>query len=407
MKTIYLECNMGASGDMLLAALLELHPDPDGFLARLNHLGLPGVTVTREARVRRSIRGTGVKVNLAPSGNASCSAASLSNIEEMLAGIGLPEPLRDDVTAVYHRVAEAESAAHGVPVAQVHFHELGMLDAVADILGVCMLLRELAPERLLASPVNVGSGQAQCGHGLLPVPAPATARILRGVPVYSSGIQGELCTPTGAALLRHFVAAFVPLPQMRIDKIGYGMGEKEFSAVNCVRALFGETDDPEDQVAELCCNLDDMTPEAVGFAMELLLEKGALDVYTTPVGMKKCRPGVLLTCLCRLEQRDTMIQLLFRHTTTLGIRERQCRRYVLSREEQTISTKYGPVRSKRSSGYGLVKEKPEYDSLAAIAREQGLSLLELSREIESEQPAAKNNRNDGGNHGNDLDRNKH
>ena len=248
---------------------------------------------------------------------------------------------------------------------------------MADVAGVCLLVHMLGVERIVASPVHVGSGQVRCAHGILPVPAPATAHILRDVPIYGGAIRGELCTPTGAALLKHFVTEFGAMPVMKVKKIGYGMGNKDFEAANCVRALLGETAGGGDEVAELCCNLDDMTAEALGFAQEELLAAGALDVYTTPIGMKKGRPAVLLSCMCRMEDRERLLGLLFRHTTTLGVRENVCRRYTLERGERTVDTPHGPVRLKTASGWGVVRSKPEYEDVARIARGQGISLAEV------------------------------
>ncbi|HAL74173.1 MAG TPA: TIGR00299 family protein, partial [Clostridiales bacterium] len=256
----------------------------------------------------------------------------------------------------------------------VHFHEVGMLDALADIVGVCLLMDQLAPDQVLASPIHVGSGQAHCAHGILPVPAPATAYILRGVPTYGGSIRGELCTPTGAALLRHFVDSFGDQPVMAVSQIGYGMGKKDFSAANCVRAMLGETQDEGDQIAELCCNLDDMTPEAIAFAQERLLEAGALDVFTTPIGMKKSRPGILFSCLCLPEQSESMARIIFHYTRTLGIRRYDCQRYTLTRSEKVIETAYGKVRVKKAAGWGVRRSKAEYEDVAAIARATGLSI---------------------------------
>ena len=305
----------------------------------------------------------------------------LHEIEHLLSHLDLPQTVRDDALAVYRRIAEAESKVHGRPVDQIHFHEVGTLDTLADVVGVCLLMHLLAPEKVYASSVHVGSGQVRCAHGILPVPAPATALLLSGVPIYGGAIQGELCTPTGAALLTHFVTKFGELPAMRLLKSGYGMGTKDFPAANCVRAMLGETDAPTEEILELSCNLDDCTGEAIGFAMERLLDAGALDVYWTSVGMKKNRPGILLTCMCRPLDREKMVELLFRHTTTLGVRESAFRRYTLSRESKTIQTPDGDIRVKVSTGYGVAREKPEFEDLAKIARETGKSLSELQKNI--------------------------
>ena len=284
--------------------------------------------------------------------------------------------------AVYALIAQAESHVHGAPVTEIHFHEVGTMDAVADITAVCLLMDRLAPDLVTASPVHVGSGQVRCAHGILPVPAPATAHILRDVPIYGGQIQGELCTPTGAALLKHFAAQFGPMPLMRTQAVGYGCGKKDFEAANCVRAMLGEAGDGGDQVAVLSCNLDDMTAEALGFAVERLFEAGALDAYTVPAGMKKSRPGVLLQAICRIQDRQAVTEALFRHTTTLGIRESVSLRYVLERSVQALDTPWGPVRRKESSGYGVSRVKYEYEDLARIAREQKISLDQARRLVE-------------------------
>ncbi len=409
MKTLYLDCGMGAAGDMLTAALLELHPDPAAFVERLNGLGLPGVRFQAEPCVKCGITGTHMQVLVHGHGEEEHDHPAhdqehhghhghhhehhgLHDIAHLVSHLDVPQQVRADILAVYQLIAQAESHVHGQPVEQIHFHEVGTLDAVADVTAVCLLLWELAPEQIWASPVHVGSGQVRCAHGILPVPAPATAWLLREVPTYGGQIQGELCTPTGAALLKHFVGHFGPQPPMRVERVGYGCGKKDFEAANCVRALLGQSlEEPRDTVLELRCNLDDMTAEAVGFATERLLEAGALDVYTVPIGMKKNRPGILLGCLCRPEQREELLRLLFLHTTTLGIRETVCSRYVLERAQEQIQTPYGPVRRKTAWGWGVRREKPEYDDLARIAREQGISLCAAADLAQEEQPAAQEN----------------
>ncbi len=431
MKTLYLDCSMGAAGDMLMAALLELHPEPENFIRKLNGLHIPGVAVRAETAVKCGISGTRVSVSVGGTeegredGHAPChdhphghgrahggcarrhehatehihtdrdghGAESpgetershehndMRSISRIVGGLDVPQKVRDDILAVYGLVAEGESRAHGKPVEQIHFHEVGMMDAVADIAGVCLLMYELAPGRVLASPVCVGYGHVRCAHGILPVPAPATAHILRGVPVYAGTVEGELCTPTGAALLRHFVGDFVRMPVMTVSAAGYGMGKRDFEKVNCVRALLGETTDPCGEIVELSCTLDDMTPEAVAFAMERLFEAGSLDVTVSPVVMKKSRPGICLSCLCRVGERDAVVRAVFRHTTTLGIREYVCGRYVLDRSERIVSTEYGPVRVKRAEGRGTVREKAEYEDLAEIARKSGMSFSEAVKMV--------------------------
>ena len=435
MRTIYFDCSMGAAGDMLTAALLELHPDPAGFVDRLNALGIPGVDFRAEPSVKCGIRGTHMRVTVhgheehehhhlhdetpphpAPAGPPSPQGESsgvehhhheqehehhhehhgLHGIEHLVRGhLVLPEDVRNDVLAVYRLLAEAESKVHGMPVEEIHFHEVGSLDAVADVTAVCLLMRELAPEQVLASPIHVGCGQVRCAHGLMPVPAPATAELLKGVPIYGGAIQGELCTPTGAALLRYYVNSFGAMPPLRVNAIGCGMGRKDFPAANCVRALLGKAEDVSsdgrslsapkaengiEEVLELRCNLDDMTAEEIAFAAERLLEAGALDVWTQAIGMKKSRPGTMMCLLCKPSDREALISLLFRHTTTLGVREAVLRRTVLDRRVETVRTRFGPARRKVASGFGVERAKYEYEDLSRIAREQGLT-LEIVRAV--------------------------
>lgn len=388
MKTLYFECNMGAAGDMIMSALLELHPQPDSFMEKLNGLGIPNVTFKKTTSVKCGISGTHVEVSVGgvvedehihehEHGHHHHSHSSMHEIEHIIGHLDIPENVRNNAIGVYKLIAEAESHAHGCEIREIHFHEVGTMDAVADVVGTCLLINELNADRIIASPINVGSGQVRCAHGILPVPAPATAHILGGVPIYSNDIRGELCTPTGAAILKYFAEDFIPMPTMPVSKIGYGMGSKDFEAANCVRVMLGETQDKSDTVSELCCNLDDMTGEAIGFAVSRLFDAGALDVFTTPIGMKKNRPGILLTCICRENQRNEMLGLIFKHTTTIGVREYITNRYTLDRTMETTHTQFGDVRVKRSSGWGVSRTKAEYDDMEKIARENNISISDI------------------------------
>ena len=385
MKTLYLDCGMGAAGDMLTAALLELIPDRDAFVEELNALGIPGIHFLAQKCEKCGILGTHMTVTIHGEEEGSDHPhhhGSMADIRGIVSGLPLPTMVKLDILSVYEEIAQAESQVHGVPIEHIHFHEVGTMDAIADITAVCLLLHRLAPDKVVASPVHVGSGQVRCAHGILPVPAPATAYLLRGIPIYGGEITGELCTPTGAALLKYFATEFGPMPVMRVQAMGYGMGKKDFPRANCVRAMLGETEDAGDRIVELQCNVDDMTGEAIGFALEQLFRGGALDAFTIPIGMKKSRPGVLISALCREEAKDTMVRLLLKHTTTLGVREFPCRRYTLNRSTQTLDTPLGPVRKKISSGYGVSREKLEYDDLARIAREQDCSMAEVIEKIQ-------------------------
>lgn len=389
MKTLYLDCSMGAAGDMLAAALLELLPDRGGFVERFNRLGIPGVTVSVEPSVKCGVTGTHFRVAVDGAEEDEHlhehahehhhHHSGLHDIEHIIDSLGLDSVVAADVLAVYRSIAEAESKVHGAPIAEIHFHEVGTMDAVADVTAVCLLMHELSPDAVVVSPVNVGGGTVQCAHGVLPVPAPATAELLRGIPMYGGEIQNELCTPTGAALLRHFATRFGTMPLMTGSAVGYGMGKKDFPQANCVRAILGESEGATEEIIELSCDLDDMTGEELGFAMERLFDAGARDVFTTPSNMKKNRPGVLLRVLCMADRRDALVEAMFRHTTTLGVRENRMRRHVLSREVKTLDTPYGTVRCKSASGYGVQRQKLEYEDLARVARERGISLGEARR----------------------------
>lgn len=386
MRTLYIDCSMGCAGDMLTAALLELHQDKDDFLSRMNAALGGKAVLTAAPDSKCGLRGTHVTVliNGDEEGEKTHHHHEHTSITEIMAfidSVPLDEAIRENAKKVYSIIAEAESRVHGHPMENVHFHEVGSLDALADVLSVCALMHELAPERILASEVNVGSGTVRCAHGVLPVPAPATELILRSVPIYSGQIRSELCTPTGAALLKFFVLKFGAMPTMKIENAGCGTGRKNFECANVVRAFIGETANDGEEIIELACNLDDMTPEELAFAMEELFSLGALDVYFTNIGMKKSRPGVKLTCMCREKQREQMLECIFKHTTTLGVREYACKRYELGRSEKAVRTLDGEVRVKISSGYGVVREKAEYEDLAALARKSGKTIAQIRSEV--------------------------
>ena len=411
MKTLYLECSMGAAGDMLSAALYELLDDKEGFINKINNAGIPKVTVNAESMAKCGILGT--HMNVLVDGLSEGEEhhhehehdhdhhhehehehehehdhhhehhhSSIKDIESIIDALNVPENVKTDAKNVYAMIAEAESNAHGKPVTEIHFHEVGTMDAIADITMVCMLMNELKAEKIIASEIHVGSGHVHCAHGILPVPAPATAFILRGIPFTSGHIKGELCTPTGAALIKYFASQYGEMPVMTVDKIGYGMGKKDFEQANCVRAFLGSTNEKASQITELSCNIDDMTGEKIGFAMEKLFEAGALEVYTVPVGMKKSRPGILLSVMCNEAKKDEMVSIIFKYTTTLGVRENVSKRYTLKREIIKKETPFGEIRIKRSEGFGVVREKYEYEDLARIANEKNISIDDIIKELD-------------------------
>lgn len=400
---------MGAAGDMLTAALLELLPDQEVFLEKLNALGLPGVAYHAVRSVKNGIVGTHMEVTVRgesekpseelPSAKEGSESGrhhghtaahhhhgehrSLANIEEIINMLPVSDRVKKDAKDVYGTIADAEAQVHGETKESVHFHEVGMYDAIADIVAVCMLFEELNVEHTAASPICTGFGQIRCAHGILPVPAPATACLLKGIPAYAGNIRGELCTPTGAALIKHFVGEFGTMPVMAADKIGYGMGTKEFEAANCVRTILGDGS-PKScaNVSEITCNLDDMTAEEISYATNVLFEAGALDVFTEAVGMKKSRPGTKLTCLCRYESEEEISSLILKNTITLGVRAHTCRRYTLERESVAMETPYGTVHVKHAKGCGIERSKIEYEDIARIARENGIPFREAKETAE-------------------------
>ena len=493
MKTLYIECAMGAAGDMLTAALLELMPDKEAALAKLNAMGIPGVVFEAEPSAKCGITGTHMRVLIhgeeegaVPCGHthahhhehdhahahhhdhaherhheheqhhehdhhvhthahahvqedAHCHDSDahdhahhhehdahhhahhgMAEIRSLIAELAVSETVKEKALAVYQSIAEAESRVHGAEVDQIHFHEVGSMDAVADVTAVCLLIELLAPEQVIVSPIHVGSGTVLCAHGRLPVPAPATALILEGIPIYGGSVQGELCTPTGAALLKTFADSFGPMPPMTVAKTGYGMGTKDFEQANCLRAMLGasftmngtgskmqtgqdaegentgsrgaagkdtETENPaarEGRITEISCNLDDMTGEDIAFAAGRILQAGALDVFTESIYMKKGRPAVKLTVLARPEDEERLAGEIFRHTSTIGVRIHTDRRYELARRSEQRKTPLGTIEVKISEGFGVRKGKIEFASLKEIAETSGKCLAEVRAALAEE-----------------------
>mgnify|MGYP000653499330 FL=1 len=400
MKTLYIQCNMGCAGDMLMSALSELLPNKDEFLQKLNKIGLKDVKYESKAVERCGITGTltDVKIN----GEIEKSTdndhhyehshhhrdhhhhehSNMKSITEIINGLNIPEKVKNDAIEVYNIIADAESKVHNKPVDMIHFHEVGNKDAISDIVGVSYIMYELDVDNICCSNINVGSGTVKCAHGILPVPAPATALIMKGMPVYSNDVVGELCTPTGAALLKYFVNEYKPMPTIEIEKIGYGMGHKEFETANCVRAILGNTQEEKtDTITKLECNIDDMTGEEISFAEEMLFSAGARDVFTVPIYMKKNRPAVILTCLCVEKDKNKIIETIFKHTSTIGIRETVMNRYVLNRKIEEKHTKLGTIQVKKSFGYGCEKEKIEYSTLSELATKNDMSISQVKKLI--------------------------
>ena len=398
---------MGAAGDMLLASLAELTGDVKACEEKLNSLGIPDVTYDFEKSVKCGIEGTHAHVAVygveedehmhehhdhehshehdhhhehtheheahdhhhdhEHEEHHHHHHTHMSDIENIINGLNISDKVKGDALAVYGLIAEAESKAHGKPVTDIHFHEVGTMDAVADIVGVCVLLEQIGADKIVVSPLATGFGQVRCAHGILPVPAPATASIIEGIPTYSGNIEGELLTPTGAALLKHFADSFGTRPVMAIEKTGYGMGRKDFAKANMLRTFIGEADNESDKVVEMKFTVDDMTGEEIGYATGVLMDNGALDVFTTSVYMKKNRPGILFTVLVKLEDKEKFAKIIFENTTTIGIRFNEMERFKLARREEKVMTRFGEVSFKVSEGFGVTKTKPEYDDVKGIA----------------------------------------
>ena len=373
MKVCHLDCFSGIAGDMLLGALVDAGLELDLLRRTVADLGIDGLSVSADTVKRGGLAATKVRVEA----EHDHPHRSLSTIERVVSESNLDAAVKQSSLRVFRRLGEVEAAAHGIPVEKVHFHEIGAWDSIADIVGGCAGLHALGIERVTCSPINVGSGTVRAAHGIMPVPAPATARLLEGIPTYSEGPRAELTTPTGAAMAATLSGEFGPPPPMRISASGYGAGDRDFPGrANLLRVLIGtaeEADSAPERVWVLEASIDDMTPEMAGFAMERLLESGALDVTLTPVYMKKNRPGFTLTVLAAPRDRARLGELILAETSTIGIRESAASRRTLPRTWEKVETQYGPVRVKVS---GNPEESgnaaPEYEDCRRLARDQGV-----------------------------------
>lgn len=435
---------MGASGDMLMGALYEICEQKDLFLDTMNRVFADyDIQIMAEPLEKCGIHGTKMHVHIhdteegetSEKPNASHTLTNALNqahshkhhstesdhtqeavhehttehsshthndshehhhshahasypaILEKIESFALPEQVKRDAAAIYQFIGEAEAKVHNKTLEQIHFHEVGSLDAIADVCGCALLFYLIDAENICCSPIHVGNGFVKCAHGVLPVPAPATAELLKGIPHYTGSIASELLTPTGAAILKYYVKKFSSMPVIATDAIGYGMGTKDFHIANCVRIFAGDSFDADsfpsdDTILGISCNLDDMTGEAIGLATEILTAAGALDVYVTPVQMKKNRPGILLTCLCNTEDREKFTGLLFLHTTTRGVRYQTFQRAKLASTFESRQSIYGDVRVKKSSGYGVEKEKAEFEDLKTLVLKHGCSIEEIQKNLD-------------------------
>lgn len=394
MKIAYFDCFSGISGDMTLGALVDAGCNLAEMEVHLRRLPVPGWKISSEKVVRRGFRATQVKVEASDPQRHR----SLSDILQLIERAGLPLPIAERASRIFRRLGEAEALVHGVPIENVHFHEVGAVDAIVDIVGAATGFELLGIEEFYCSALNLGGGRVDTQHGNLPVPAPATAELLRGAPTYSSGIQRELVTPTGAAIVATVASRFGPQPEMTVAAIGLGAGSAELAEQpNVLRLFVGEaaarqlgatqknaaTDHAalDEDILVLEANLDDMSPQVYGYFAERALEAGALDVFSIPVQMKKNRPGQLVTVLCKPADREKFSDMLFRETTTLGVRHSSVQRRALQRESVSVETSLGPIRMKiaRLNGH-ILNAAPEYEDCQKVAAERAIPLKQVLAE---------------------------
>ena len=376
-RVAYFDCASGASGDMVLGAVVDLGLPVERLREELDALALPGYRLEARRVTRSGLAATQVDVVAdAP----APGHRHLRHILELLAASRLEPEVKEAAASLFRRLAEAEAAVHGTSVEKVHFHEVGAVDSIVDIVGGVIALRWIGASRFVASALNVGTGTVTMSHGTFPVPPPATARLVTGVPVYGEG-EGELLTPTGALLVTAHASAYGPLPPMRIEKTGHGAGGRETKGrPNVLRLIVGEeaTTSAGDRVVVLETEVDDASPQVLGPLVDRLLAEGALDAFFTPVQMKKGRPGVLVTVLAEPRRREALEELLFRETTTLGVRHQEWERTVLERDTVTVATGYGPIRVKIGRRYGILYNAwPEFDDCQRAADERGVAVKEV------------------------------
>ncbi len=409
-RILYFDCFSGASGDMVLGALVDAGLPLDELRRALGSLTIGGYAIEAAKVLRAGVAATKMRVTEhahrhgaehphhdaharhhgragAPREDGHADAGHdhahrrLDDICRLIDGSALSAAGKTRACELFRRLADAEAAIHQTPIERVHLHEVGALDSIVDIVGAVFALEWIGADRIVASPLNVGSGTVTCAHGTFPVPAPATARLLAGVPIYSTGVAAELVTPTGALLVTGYAREYGPLPPMRVTAIGYGAGDRDPAGMpNVLRVFVGQAEDgiARERVAILECEIDDMNPQIFGVVMDQLYAAGALDVLYTPVQMKKNRPGTLVTVVAPPERRDPLSAVLFRETTTLGVRYQEVERECLDREVVEIATPIGPVRFKVARRRGaVVNAAPEFDDCARLAAERGLSVKEV------------------------------
>ena len=375
MKTLYFDCFAGASGDMILGAMVAAGVDPSFLREQLLLLPVAGFSIDFETVNRSGLSATYARVEAAH----EHKHRHLSDIKQIIEGSGLSDSVKRRAVQIFTRLAEAEARVHNEPVDHVHFHEVGALDAIVDVVGAAICFDALRIDRFMCSPIHTGSGMVKMAHGQFPIPPPAVTELLKGVPLYATEIKGELLTPTGAAIITTVCHEYGPIPQMLTETTGYGAGTREYPDFpNVLRVLLGQTEDQsatDERLWMLETNLDDASPQIVGHVMDRVLESGALDCFFTPVQMKKNRPGVLLSVLCGREEKDAVMKLLFLETTTLGVRSYEVTRRALRRSLVRVETQFGPIDVKVAHLDGrVVNEMPEFEQCRQAAANANVPL---------------------------------
>jgi pyridinium-3,5-bisthiocarboxylic acid mononucleotide nickel chelatase len=379
MKTLYFDCFAGASGDMILGALVGAGVQPAALIGQLELLGLSGWHIDFEQVDRSGISATHARVQTAH----EHAHRHLSDILKIIYDSRLTGGVKDRAARIFSLLAEAESRVHNQPIEKIHFHEVGALDAIIDVCGAAVGLELLGIEQFISSPLRVGAGMTEMAHGRFPIPPPAVAELLKGKPIYAGEIEGEFVTPTGAAIISAVCQSFGPLPLMKIAASGYGAGSRDHHQFpNALRLLVGETEDTttaaDESLLMIETNIDDLSPQVVGYVMDRAFELGALDCYLTHTQMKKNRPGLLFSVLCRPDEREKFLQMLFAETTTIGARSYAVTRRALARETVRVETQFGPIDVKVAhTNNGAVNAMPEFEQCRAAAQKAGVPLREV------------------------------
>ena len=385
MKTLYFDCFAGASGDMILGALVAAGIEPNFLREQLSLLPVAGFSIDFETVNRSGLSATYARVETAH----EHKHRHLSDIKQIIDGSRLSDAIKQRAVQIFTRLAEAEARVHNEPIDHVHFHEVGALDAIVDVVGAAICFEALKIDRFVCSPIHVGSGMVKMAHGQFPIPPPAVTELLKGVPFYATDIKGELLTPTGAAIITTVCNEYGPIPQMLTETTGYGAGTREYQDFpNVLRVLLGETEDTsatDERLWMLETNLDDASPQIVGHVMDRVLESGALDCFFTPAQMKKNRPGVLLSVLCSRDEKEAIMRLLFMETTTLGVRSYEVTRRALERSVVRVETQYGPIDVKVAHLDGrVVNEMPEFEQCRQAAANAGVPLKVVEEAVRAE-----------------------